>query len=277
MKKRTTAVMGTAALIVPTTAGATTIQIVNRGYVRTAAFQAAAGQVANNKLRSAWRTGRITWGRTGGMALVLLPNLGAIAKNCGRGVAACHGVLTSGEPVALVDTNRADTGVPWTVAASHELFEMIEDPFLDRTTMASDGTGDLWLDEVADPVEDYRMWVRGVPLSDFVYPAWFRNTYGRQDALGWLDDSTAGQDVYEFSCPSGYAQYLDVSTNRMKLMGGDGCTGNMQLRPGHDGLRYAHASATGFRLVGDAMRKKSGKSAALAETRQPFARLGAIR
>jgi hypothetical protein len=128
---------------------------------------------------------------------------------CGVGPAACHGVLTTGQPVAVVDVNQADTGVPWTVATSHELFEMLVDPFMQTQSPTTDGSGDIWLNEVADPVEDYSYWVRGVQLSDFVYPAWFANVNGPQDWAGQLDDSTAGTGTYEFSCPTGYAQYWD--------------------------------------------------------------------
>jgi hypothetical protein len=214
MRKAVTAALSAAAFMVaPAVAGAQTIHIVNTAHLPArsiARFEAAAGQVANGSLRAHWGSPSVQWTRGGAsMTLVLVPNIGPVAARCGADAAACHGVLGNGEPVAVVDTNPADTGVPWTLAASHELFEMLVDPFAQTTTLATDGSGREWLDEVADPVEDYSHSVRGVVVSDFVYPAWFRNTTGRQDAMGWLDDASAGTQQFEFSCPTGYGQYLD--------------------------------------------------------------------
>jgi hypothetical protein len=70
----------------------------------------------------------------------------------------------------------------------------------------------------ADPVEDYWTRVQGVPISDFVFPAWFENTTGQQDWMGWLDDSTAGTGVYQYSPSTGYANYYDPYGNRLSLM-----------------------------------------------------------
>jgi hypothetical protein len=197
--------------VAPAVAGAQTIQIVNAAHLPARAiarFQAASGQVANGDLRTEWGSPPVRWTRaTGSMTMVLVGSLGPVTSNCGAEAAACHGVLANGRPVAIVDTNQADTGVPWTVSASHELFEMLVDPLERTTTQATDGSGAVWLDEVADPVEDYSHRVRGVRLSDFVYPAWFENATGRQDAMGRLEDSDAGTDRFEFSCPTGYAQY----------------------------------------------------------------------
>jgi hypothetical protein len=207
------ALSAAAFMLVPAVAGAQTVHIVNAAHLpdrAIARFEAAAGQVANGKLRAHWGSPRVRWTRAGGsMVLVLVGNLGPVASNCGEGAAACHGVLANGAPVAVVDANPADTGVPWTVSASHELFEMLVDPRAQSTTQATDGSGTVWVDEVADPVEDYSHWVRGVRLADFVYPAWFQNATGPQDAMGWLDDSGAGTGQFEFSCPTGYSQYWD--------------------------------------------------------------------
>jgi hypothetical protein len=107
-----------------------------------ARFEAAAGHVANGTLRAQWGSPGVRWTRAGGsMTMVMVGNLGPLASNCGAEAAACHGVLPSGEPVALVDVNQADTGVPWTVSASHELFEMLVDPLAQTTMQATDGLG----------------------------------------------------------------------------------------------------------------------------------------
>lgn len=200
-------------MFVPAVAGAQTVHIVNAAHLPARAiarFEAAAGLVANGNLHAKWASPEVRWTRAGAsMTMVLVGNLAPVASECGQGAAGCHGVLPDGEPVAVVDANQADTGVPWTVSASHELFEMLVDPLARTTTQASDGSGDVWVDEVADPVEDYSHRVRGVRLTDFVYPAWFQNAVGQQDAMGRLDDSGAGTGEYEFSCPTGYSQYWD--------------------------------------------------------------------
>jgi hypothetical protein len=240
VRKAVAAVFSVAALMfAPAVADAQTVHIVNAARLPARAiarFEAAAGQVANGNLRAQWGSPGVRWTRAGGsMALVLVGNLGPVASTCGEGAAGCHGVQQDGEPVAVVDANQADTGVPWTVSASHELFEMLVDPLAQTTTQATDGSGDLWIDEVADPVEDYWHWVRGVRVTDFVYPAWFQNAPGRQDAMGWLDDSDAGTGQFEFSCPTGYSQYWDPSLGE-QMMGPaiDGtCVGSMHSGQHH--------------------------------------------
>jgi hypothetical protein len=214
VRKAVAAAFSVAALMsAPAVARAETVHIVNAAHLSARAvsrFERAAGEVANGSLRAQWGSPAVRWTRAGGaMTLVLVGQLGPVASRCGEEAAGCHGVLPTGSPVAIVDANQADTGVPWTVSASHELFEMLVDPRAQTTTPTAGGAGDVWVDEVADPVEDYWHWVRGVRLSDFVYPAWFQNAPGRQDAMGWLDDSDAGTGVFEFSCPLGYSQYWD--------------------------------------------------------------------
>jgi hypothetical protein len=146
---------------------------------------------------------------------------------CGTVAAACHMVIGN-QPAALVDPRSADIGEPWTVAGSHEVFEMLVDPWVDASTQMSDGSGNAWMTEVADPVEDYWTRVQGVPISDVVFPAWFENTTGQQDWMGWLDDSTAGTGTYQMSTPSGYANYTDPYGNTVMLM--------------HHKIRRVHAS-----------------------------------
>jgi hypothetical protein len=223
-------------MFAPALAGAQTVQLVNNAHLPPRAiahFKAAAGQVANGNLRAEWGSPGIQWTRAAGsMTLVLVDHLGPVTSTCGDEAAGCHGVGPNGEPVAIVDTNQADTGVPWTVSASHELFEMLVDPLAQTTTPAPNGSGELWIEEVADPVEDYSHWVRGVRLTDFVYPAWFQNAAGQQDAMGWLNDSTAGTGEYEFSCPTGYAQYWDPNAGAQMMGPAINGTCDDSMQPG---------------------------------------------
>lgn len=71
-----------------------------------------------------------------------------------------------------------DARESWQGCLTHELFEMLADPYIDRIAKGKR----LWLVEVADPVESDRFNYgrRGadgslVPISDFVTPAWYRS------------------------------------------------------------------------------------------------------
>lgn len=255
MKKKVIAAVVSAAAIMaaPAVAGAQNVKVYNAAGIpgwRVTQFERAAGQVANGNLRAHWGSRSVQWSTHRGWPLLLEASLSFTQKQCGRGAAGCHGVLSDGTPVAIVDVNQADTGMPWTVSASHELFEMMVDPHAARTS--PDADGGHWQDEVADPVEDYAHWVRGVRLTDFVYPAWYDNATGPQDAMGWLTDSGARTNVFYFSCPTGYAQYDDPDTGRTAMGPAiDGsCSADMRShQPGRfrmgQGARPDHTFATG--------------------------------
>lgn len=84
-----------------------------------------------------------------------------------------------GQPYAMVAMSDGD----WTVTASHELVEMIVDPFGSRlhTAAALEGwNGDSdrvrYLMEPADPCEETHYEVGGVAVSDFVLPSFYRSS-----------------------------------------------------------------------------------------------------
>jgi hypothetical protein len=221
IRKMTLAVAAGAAvsMAAPAVAGATTIHVYTNGFVSAnmlRKFERAAGQVANGTLRYEWSTPYVNWSRRyGSMNMIFAGDAATVQRYCGSGAAACHTVV-NGAPVALVDAaSWADFGEPWTIAASHELFEMLVDPQTNATTAFPDGSGNAWMTEVADPVQNYWWWVGGIRISDFVYPAWFENTTGQQDAMSWLDDTTAGTGTYE---TAGYANYYNPYGNTLTLM-----------------------------------------------------------
>jgi hypothetical protein len=76
----------------------------------------------------------------------------------------------------FVDTIR-QAGASLTVAASHELVEMLVDPYCDCYTVTQNPQT-LMAYEAADPVEDDSLAfeVAGFTVSDFVYPVWFDAT-----------------------------------------------------------------------------------------------------
>lgn len=89
-------------------------------------------------------------------------------------------------PCAVVGTR---TGINWQLTFSHELFEMLADPRIDRYSSPSIYARH-WnpvLVEVCDPVElfGFGYWIDGVRISDFVTPAWYTGTGGvRLDFTG---------------------------------------------------------------------------------------------
>ena len=58
------------------------------------------------------------------------------------------------------------------VSASHELVEMLVDPAINLMTTGPDSKT-VYAYESADPVEELSFKVNGIPMTDFVYPAYF--------------------------------------------------------------------------------------------------------
>lgn len=77
-----------------------------------------------------------------------------------------------GQPMALIASD-----VEWSLNASHEVLEMLVDPFGNRmiasTSVAPNGGRVEYLVEVADPVSDKSYSVNGVKVSDFYTPQYF--------------------------------------------------------------------------------------------------------
>ena len=92
-----------------------------------------------------------------------------------------HEVTLHGEPLGFVFCKDDLTyGESWTVTASHELLEMIGDPWINRVIEVDSEKGSaFYMSEVSDAVEDdsfgYEIPVgdKAVRVSDFVYPAYF--------------------------------------------------------------------------------------------------------
>lgn len=92
------------------------------------------------------------------------------------GMAGCalgyHDVI-GGKPVARVFAKTSsDFHEAWPLTFSHELFEMLVDPWINRQAQWH---GRQWLVEVCDPPESgmYAYFVDGVPVSDFITPRWY--------------------------------------------------------------------------------------------------------
>lgn len=89
-----------------------------------------------------------------------------------------HDETAAGRPIGKVfakDDMRY--GYNWTVTLSHELLEMMLDPYINQTVFAQDSvsSGLLYAYEACDAVEADSLGytINGILVSDFVYPTWF--------------------------------------------------------------------------------------------------------
>ena len=89
-----------------------------------------------------------------------------------------HDLTPSGLPLGKVFAKTdAQSGHLWTITMSHELLEMLADPWMNRSVVypQPEGLPKILAYEVCDACEDdtfgYR--IGNVTVSDFVYPAWF--------------------------------------------------------------------------------------------------------
>lgn len=91
------------------------------------------------------------------------------------GALAYHDLTPSGLPLAKVFVKTAiKNGELVSVAASHELVEMLVDPAINIMTTGPDPKI-IYAYESADPVEALSFKVNGIPMSNFVYPSYFED------------------------------------------------------------------------------------------------------
>jgi hypothetical protein len=117
-----------------------------------------------------------------------------------------------GQPFAQV----ALTAGNWTVTASHELVEMLVDPFGSRLHGAAAPGG--WegesprvnyVMEPGDPCEEIEYAVGGVPMSDFVLPSFYRSTpRGSLAAYSHTGAVTEPLQILD----GGYISFVDPAT-----------------------------------------------------------------
>jgi len=91
------------------------------------------------------------------------------------GALAYHDLTPDGLPEAkvFVQTTLQNNDLV-SVSASHELVEMLVDPATNLMTTGPDPKT-VYAYESADPVEESNFPVNGIPMSDFVYPAFFES------------------------------------------------------------------------------------------------------
>jgi hypothetical protein len=99
-----------------------------------------------------------------------------------------HELSSAGTPLGKVFAQfDVRNGFSWTVTLSHELLEMLADPWINWCAIGSDSR--VYALEVCDPVEtdELAYEIDGVQVSNFVTPAWFEpNCCDRVDFLKHL-------------------------------------------------------------------------------------------
>jgi hypothetical protein len=104
---------------------------------------------------------------------------------------AYHELTPDGLPISKVFVRAiSQAGDSVSVSASHELVEMLVDPAINLMTTGPDPRT-VYAYETADPVENLTFKVDGIPMTDFVYPAYFevfrKRSSTRFDHLGKVE------------------------------------------------------------------------------------------
>ncbi len=115
---------------------------------------------------------------------------------------AYHDLTNEGLPLSKVFVKTLlEDKASVSVGATHEICEMLVDPWL--TASYQNARGTFWAAEVADPVEDdqYGYEIDGVLVTDFVTPSWF----GYEHAGTTYDFKGHAKAAFEV-LSAGYAQ-----------------------------------------------------------------------
>ena len=104
-----------------------------------------------------------------------------------QNVSGYHNVDENGVPYGRVFMKTAqDNQQSWTVAASHEVLEMLVNPYsiLAAYVPQDDNTGSFYQLEICDPVapDNFGYTIQNVAVSDFVFPTWFSPYLAQPDS-----------------------------------------------------------------------------------------------
>lgn len=159
------------------------------------------------------------WGAWGGASLVQGPPATAdewqiiILDNSDQaGALGYHDFTPTGKPIGKVfAATDLQYGYSWSVTLTHELAEMIADPYISACMQTSNTR--LYAVEVGDPVEadalGFNITISGYPpvlCSDFALPGWF--IPGHPGPYDWKGHCSKPLEVLT----GGYSQYLDAGS-----------------------------------------------------------------
>lgn len=143
---------------------------------------------------------------TGHWQLVILDNSDQ------SGALGYHDITRDGQPLGKIFAGTDKRyGLSWSVTASHELFEMLVDPWVNLTVFAQSGdhAGRLYAYEVCDACEDdsFGYKINNILVSDFVFPAWFESWRGHNSTkFDFQNHITAPFQLLK----GGYIGYFDI-------------------------------------------------------------------
>jgi hypothetical protein len=85
-----------------------------------------------------------------------------------------HDLTSEGKALGKIFAKTdLDYGLEWSVTASHELHEMLGDPYINLTAQVSDTEFYAYENCDACEADEHGYNIGGVRVSDFVYPTWF--------------------------------------------------------------------------------------------------------
>ena len=123
-----------------------------------------------------------------------------------------HDLTDEGLPLGKVFAGTDKLlGLSWTVTASHEILEMLDDPNINLMAYVQNGMEILLFSyEVCDPCEKDELGykINGTMVSDFVYPAWFESFWKKDETQ--FDFRKKIHNPFDI-LPGGYIGVFDVS------------------------------------------------------------------
>lgn len=161
-----------------------------------------------------------------------------------QGALGYHDIDSNGVPYIKVFTrDSASAGVSLSSVISHEILEVLGDPFVDSCVTIEDGKGGatIYAAEVCDPVQADIYTINGVEVSNFVLPSWFGGPGSKYDHLGKL--------TAPFTMTSGgYFSFMQVTEQAGGWQQKQGAEARPWERP-HKVPTWDKAARIGFRLL----------------------------
>ena len=147
-----------------------------------------------------------------------------------------HELTSQGAPLGKVFAQLdLDTGSSWTATLSHELLEMLADPWINWCAVGTDSK--IYALEVCDAVEADNLgyFIDGVLVSDFVTPAWFEPTCAdRMDFKQHLAkelELARGGYISIFDPPNGWTQVTAKGKGGPRILPGSRRQRRKLIRP----------------------------------------------
>lgn len=147
-----------------------------------------------------------------------------------------HELTSLGTPLGKIFAKLdLDSGSSWTVTLSHELLEMLADPWINWCAVGSDNK--IYALEVCDAVEADNLgyFIDSVLVSDFVTPAWFEPTCAdRVDFKQHLSKElqiARGGYISVFNEAEGWTQITAKGTGGARILPGSRRQRRKLIRP----------------------------------------------